>query len=81
VLGHINARPESGIEVGLTESLLQTEERGLPGTMAGSNLVQVPFILERIDEAVSKRMRLPSFSMRAENPQSRVRVGLAPKAS
>src|SRR6266850_7948498 len=54
-------------------TLLQTEERGLPGTMAGSNLVQLPFVLERIDEAVDVGHRCPDEVQASEN-DVRVRV-------
>jgi len=35
-----------------SESLLQAQEGGLPGAVAGSDFIEFPFIFERIDQAV-----------------------------
>src|SRR5882762_3028955 len=45
-------RADSGVEIVFSESLLQAQEGGFPGAVAGSDFIEFPFIFERIDQAV-----------------------------
>ena len=51
-LGYFEPRADSGVEIVFAENFLQAQESGFPGAVAGSDLIEFPFIFERIDEAV-----------------------------
>src|SRR6266478_1589929 len=72
-LGHIEARACSGVKIIIAESFLQTQKRRFAGAVTGSDFVQLPFVLEGVDEPVDVRQGCLDKVQPAEN-DVRVRV-------